>query len=114
CPPAGPLPPGQFTGALDNSGETIVLYGADGAVIFRFTYTDSVPGTDGEGRTLIRMLPATHPDQNSYAWRASIANDGNPGSSDAIPFTGIALVDLDGDGIPALMEYYFGTSDAVP
>jgi hypothetical protein len=48
-PGAGPLAPGQFTGALDNSGETIVLYAASGLEIFRFTYSDNLSSTDGGG-----------------------------------------------------------------
>jgi hypothetical protein len=112
-PSAGPLAPGQFAGSLDNGGETIVLYAASGAEIFRFTYTDSIGGTDGDGRTLVRVLSSTNPNTQEYVWRASTTNGGNPGDTDSVSFSGAAGSDNDSDGLPALLEYVFGTSDAV-
>ncbi len=111
-PTAGPLAPGQFTGALDNSGETIVLYSASGLPIFRFTYDDSMGSTDGGGKSLIRILSSTAPDPNVYDWRPSTLAGGNPGATDALAFTGTPGADADGDGFSALVEYAFGTSDA--
>lgn len=113
-PAAGPLAPGQFTGALDNNGEMLVLYAASGLEIFRINYTDDIAGTDGGGRTLIRVLSSTNPDPTSNVWRASSTDGGNPGTTDALPFTGLALADLDSDGLLALLEYELGTSDLVP
>jgi hypothetical protein len=110
-PTAGPLAPGQFTGALDNNGETLVLYAASGLEIFRITYTDDIESTDGGGRSLVRVLSSTNPDGASNVWRASGTDGGNPGSTDALPFTGSALADLDTDGLAALLEYALGTSD---
>lgn len=112
-PVAGPLAPGQFTGALDNNGEMLVLYAASGLEIFRITYTDDIASTDGGGRSLVRVLSSTNPDPNSNVWRASGTDGGNPGSTDALPFTGPALADLDTDGLVALLEYALGTSDLV-
>ncbi|RYD25054.1 MAG: lamin tail domain-containing protein [Verrucomicrobiaceae bacterium] len=109
-----PLAPGVFTGALDNSGEMIVLYAASGLEIFRFSYSDSLREADGDGKTLVRVLSGSSPNPDEYIWRVSLQNGGNPNASDAAPFTGLPLADIDGDGIPALLEYAFGTSDADP
>lgn len=106
-----PLAPGVFTGALDNSGETIVLYAASGLEIFRFTYTDDIGAADGNGKSLVRVLSSTSPNPNDYTWRASTQNGGNPNANDSVPFSGAPLADTDGDGFPALLEYAFGTSD---
>jgi hypothetical protein len=107
-----PLAPGVFTGALDNSGETIVLYAASGLEIFRFTYGDTLSTADGGGKTLVRVISGTNPNPDDYTWRVSMQNGGNPNASDAVSFTGSPLADGDGDGVPALLEYAFGTSDA--
>ena len=111
-PGAGPLAPGQFTGALDNGGESLVLYSAAGQVIFRFDYPDNINATDGNGRSLVRVIGCT-PNPADYTWRASMTDGGNPGTTDAFLFTGNALDDLDGDLHGALIEYAFGTSDTV-
>jgi Lamin Tail Domain/CotH kinase protein len=113
-PGAGPLAPNQFIGALDNGGETIVLYAASGLEIFRFTYDDSLASTDGGGKSLVRVLSSTNPNPFTYAWRESIQAGGNPGTSDALAFTGSPTADGDGDGAIALLEYGCGTSDNDP
>ena len=112
-PTATPVAAGEFNPtALDNGGETLVLYAASGLEIFRFTYNDNLNSTDGGGRSLVRVVGCT-PDANDYTWRASMADGGNPGGSDAIMFTGNPLDDLDHDGVAAIIEYAFGTSDTV-
>jgi Lamin Tail Domain len=111
--PTAGAPLGPYIGALDNGGETITLYAASGAEIFRFTYADNTAGTDGNGLSLVRVLGAAPIDPAIYVWRASTASGGNPGSSDALVFSGDPLADADGDGHSALLEYAFGTSDAV-
>jgi hypothetical protein len=103
--------PGVFTGALDNSGETLVLYAASGLPIFRFSYGDDIAATDGGGKSLVRVLSSTNPNPADYTWRASVANNGNPNTTDAIVFAGSPLADIDGDGSVAILEYAFGTSD---
>lgn len=110
-PAAGPVAPGVFTGALDNGGETLVLYAASGVEILRTTYNDSAGGTDGGGYSLVRVLGST-PDPASTDWRASMTLGGNPGSSDALLFAGNPPDDADGDNHSALIEYSFGTSDS--
>ena len=89
-----------------------MLYAASGAQIFRFSYDDSLAPTDGGGRSLVRVLSSTNPDPNSFVWRASLADGGNPGTTDTAAFTGAPLANADGDSILALLEYTFGTSDA--
>jgi len=103
--------PGVFTGALDNSGESIVLYAASGLEIFRFSYPGGLDAADGAGKSLVRQLSSTNPTGAEYSWRASTADGGNPGTTDGIPFTGTALADVDGDSFPAMIEYAFGTND---
>lgn len=108
------LAPGEYNpSGLDNDGETIVLYAASGLEIFRFTYDDNIDSTDNNGRTLVRVLSSTAPDPNTYVWRESIADGGTPGGTDAVTFSGSALADADHDGLPALLEYVFGTSETV-
>ena len=114
-PGAGPLAAGEYNpSGLDNSGESLVLYSAGGVPIFRFTYNDNIASTDGGGRSLVRVLSSTNPNPETYFWRASTQNNGNPGTSDAIAFAGSPLADNDGDGFARLVEYAFGTSDSDP
>lgn len=110
-PGAGPVA-GVFTGALDNSGEEIVLFSASGQEILRFNYDDSKGSTDGGGRSLVRAIGCT-PLPAEYLWRPSTAAGGNPGTTDALTFSGDPLADADADGHSALVEYAFGTSDSV-
>ena len=108
----GQLAAGGFSpSALDNGGESIVLYAASGMEIFRFDYTDSIASADGNGRSLVRVLSSTNPDPDEYLWRASTADGGNPGATDGLAFSGNALADIDLDGLEALAEYAIGTSD---
>ena len=84
---------GEFTGSLSNSGERIRLAAADGVTIVDFTYSDDPPWpeeSDGDGYSLV--LKGDDVAQPS-SWRLSTSYDGNPGSTDAIPFTGGDLID---------------------
>ncbi len=103
---------GYDPSALDNGGESLVLYAASGLEIFRFAYTDIIGSTDGGGKTLVRVIKSSAPNPNDYTWRASTNLGGNPGTTDAAVFFGTALADDDKDGISALMEYALGTSDS--
>jgi len=110
---------GVFTGALDNSGETLTLRDIVENVIVSVTYGDSnVAGwpvePDGDGRTLVlrrQFNPNTDPNL-AASWRSSVADGGQPGSADSTVFLGNANADLDGDGYNALVEYSCGSSDS--
>lgn len=104
---------GQWSGALNNGGDTIVLLAANGTEIERVTYGDAAPwppSANGGGYSLVRLNPSAA--ANTAAnWRASTVQSGNPGSTDASIFTGNPLADADSDGIKALAEHFFATSD---
>lgn len=112
--PLSSLAPNAYTPSnLSNSGETLTLLAADGlSDVFSVTYNDDIPSTDGQGRSLVRVIGSTLPPAD-YTWRESTAAGGNPGGSDALVFTGDPLADADNDGHSALIEYAFGTSDTV-
>ncbi len=103
--------------ALNNGGENLLLVGSAGAVIKNFTYDDVAPwptSADGFGYSLVLIAPQTNPDHNLAAnWRLSSLTGGNPGSSDATPFTSDPNADADNDGLSARVEYALGTSDSV-
>jgi hypothetical protein len=111
--PAAQVAAGQYDPSdLDNGGESIVLYAASGLEIFRTSYDDSLESTDGGGRSLVRVLSSNAPNDAAYEWRPSIAAGGNPGTTDALTFAAAnALLDGDGDSLPAILEYALGTSD---
>jgi hypothetical protein len=76
---------GQFTGALDNGGEEIVLRDAFGAEILDFDYSDDwYPVTDGAGFSL-NIINSSDPDPNHWdekdAWQASSVIHGSPGAA---------------------------------
>lgn len=103
------------TTQLSNGGESITITNALGGTLRSFTYDDAAPwpvGADGAGYSLVLINPAANPDHNlASSWRASVAIGGNPAASDAILFAGDPAADADRDGISALVEYAFGTSD---
>ncbi|HLP77056.1 MAG TPA: lamin tail domain-containing protein, partial [Candidatus Paceibacterota bacterium] len=79
---------GEFTGSLDNGGETLRLEDAVGEKILEFAYNDSwYPITDGLGFSLVIV------DENAPwytwdkkpAWRASGNLNGSPGATDPAP-----------------------------
>jgi hypothetical protein len=111
--PLASLAPGAYTPSnLSNGGETLTLQAADGlSDVFSANYNDDIASTDGLGRSLVRAAGNGVP--ADYYWRESMADGGNPNTSDALPFTGDPLADLDFDNHSALIEYAFGTSDTV-
>ncbi|MSU33740.1 MAG: hypothetical protein EXS36_01235 [Pedosphaera sp.] len=127
--PAGTvLPPGQRlvvreaqflnSTTLNNGGERITLMPASGVIPIKdFTYGDITPWPltpDGAGTSLVLIAPQTNPDPGSpFAWKASSAVGGSPGTEEGRPFHGVATDDSDGDGVPAIIEYIFGTSDLI-
>lgn len=108
------LAPGAFlnASALSNGGESLLLAAADGLPIKAFSYADKFPWpreADGSGASLVLLAPSSNPDHSAPPnWRASTLPGGNPGQSDALPFSGDPLADSDGDGIANLVEYALG------
>ncbi|MGJ8696776.1 MAG: lamin tail domain-containing protein [Verrucomicrobiaceae bacterium] len=102
---------------LDNSGDRLTMLGADGAVIRTMRYNDQAPwpvAADGDGFSLVLVNASANPDHAlPESWRASVVSGGTPGGPDGATFTGVASADDDGDGVSALLEFVFGTSDAV-
>lgn len=79
---------GQYSGALDNGGETLRLEDAVGEKILEFAYNDAwYPVTDGLGFSLVivnaQALWSTW-DQKA-SWRASGYLNGSPGATDPAP-----------------------------
>jgi hypothetical protein len=97
------------TNKLANGGEQVVIENALGGDIRRFTYNDQFPwpnASDGDGPSLVLIAPDTDPDHTlPVNWRPSVSSGGNPGSSDAVPFAGDPNADLDGNGIPDLVDH---------
>ena len=111
---------GTFTGTLSHSGETLTLTSATAAIIKTFTYADNDPwpvSTDGDGYSLILLLPQTNPDHAlALSWSSSATIGGQPGSPDTITYAGWLaqnpaltatnpLDDPDTDGSVNLAEY---------
>lgn len=119
-PAAAPFVAGSYSGNLSNSGETLRLVAADGSDIKHFAYSDQPPWpaeADGQGYTLELVNPRTNPDHALASnWKASSTIGGTPGtgSEDEVPFSGDPEADDDGDGLPALLEYFFGTNPNAP
>lgn len=103
---------------LANGGEILQLEDPLNQTIAEFAYDDAPPwpsAADGTGPSLVLIRPESKPDPAiATNWRLS-AGTGNPGTSDSLALApGTESQDLDGDGIPALMEYAMGSSDTVP
>lgn len=90
----------QNSTALTNGGETLTISDANDEVIISVTYSDDAPwpkSSDGGGRSLV----FTGGDETDpLNWRPSVANAGNPGTSDSLPFGGGSLVDYALSGTP--------------
>ena len=77
---------GQYTGALDNSGERIRIIDSTGEEVLDFRYNNSwYPITDGSGSSLVIVDESAPPDSwsDSLNWRASIEPNGTPGTGSA-------------------------------
>ncbi len=81
----------EYSGNLDNGGETLALKDALGNLIFEFTYSDSgEPGwpnrADGRGSSLERIDTGGEIDYaNPDSWRSSSELGGTPGGEGAGP-----------------------------
>lgn len=100
---------------LSNSGEKVKLSFGLGSSIHEFTYMDAAPwpeAADGSGNSMVLIAPQSRPNHaNPLSWRAS-SDSGNPGASDVEIFAGDPDADADEDGLNALQEHAFGTSEA--
>jgi hypothetical protein len=98
--------------ALSNGGETLKLEDASSGTISEFRYDDQAPWPltpDGGGTSLVLMNPTHKPDPSLASnWRPSLTNGGNPGTTDALIFSGQPNGDLNGNGIPDLIDYALG------
>lgn len=108
---------GEFANGtgLSGNGEQIVLTGAEG-IIADVTYDNNPPWPttpDGDGPSLVYLSGSDQPGLSDN-WRPSVETLGNPGTSDAILFTGDPSADNDGDGLSAFAEYAYGTDDSIP
>ena len=113
---------GPFEGSLDNSGETIRITGADGAIIKEFTYGTHAPwpeSADGDGYSLVLVNPSSNPIHAEPAsWRTSAAKNGHPTAAKGSTYTAWKAAhgspadddDSDRDGLTAFMEYALGGS----
>jgi hypothetical protein len=105
----------QNNTGLSNGGETITMVDQDGSTIVSFQYDDQGPWSgqaDGKGHSLVLKDPYDNADPRDPAsWQQSFMPGGTPGMHVDVTFTGDPKADLDRDGLPALAEYYFGTSD---
>jgi hypothetical protein len=87
----GFAPFGQFEGAIDNSGERIMLGTVNNDTLINIRYNDKSPwpeSADGDGFSLVPVDPNPTGDQNnSEFWRASAEVHGSPGEDDPAPST---------------------------
>ncbi len=103
---------------LSNGGENVKLSFGAGSAIREFIYDDEngwPTSPDGDGPSLTLVRPQDAPDHGDpINWRPSLQPGGSPGFSDEVAFTGDPTADGDSDGLSALVEYFFGMSDASP
>ena len=74
---------GEYSGRLDNLGDTLRLEGAGGEPLLDFAYSDTwLPETDGEGHSLVVADVSAPPDSwgDAASWQASLDIDGSPGT----------------------------------
>jgi hypothetical protein len=81
-------PFGEYTGQLDNSGETLALNTMAGDTLIEIHYNDRYPwpnSADGDGYSLVPREQYPYKDQNDAAnWMASSEIHGNPGRDDIL------------------------------
>ncbi len=80
---------GAYTGRLGNSGDTLTLLDAAGAVLLAVAFSDTTPwpeAADGRGWSLTLLAGLAAADLNQPgSWRASVSPGGSPGTSDSLP-----------------------------
>jgi len=99
-------------GALNNAGESVTVFDADGNTIHSFAYGVTAPwpvAPRGDGPSL--EVIDVDADYNDPAnWRASSLAGGSPGSDGSV----VPNADTDGDGLTDAAEALFGTDPADP
>jgi hypothetical protein len=84
------LTPSEYTGQLDNGGETITILAGDDSIIREFRYDDSNPwpaSPDGTGYSLVLANPASNPDHSlAQSWLPGNVQGGSPGTDARICF----------------------------
>ena len=84
------LTPVEYTGQLDNGGETITLVSREASIIRNFRYDDAKPwpeSADGSGYSLVLANPASNPDHSlARNWLPGNVTGGSPGSDARICF----------------------------
>lgn len=88
---------GEYTGQLNNSGETLELSDRNGVLLEAVNYGDMSPWppeADGGGKSLVKRNETAIPlsPNDSLAWRASFNTHGSPGEEDPAPLPGDILV----------------------
>jgi len=82
------VPFGEYSGQLDNGGETITLVTATNDTIFSVTYDDESPWPvepDGLGYSLVtKEINPTGDLNDASQWRASLYINGSPGADDIL------------------------------
>lgn len=125
---------GQYSGNLDNGGESLQILDEVGENILEFSYRDDwYPQTDGSGYSLVLLDPATTAVTDfdlAVSWGVSPTLGGDPGTTSsstsltyefwknqifsqaevADPLVTGAEVDLDEDSMGILFEYAFGSN----
>lgn len=84
------LTPSDYTGQLDNGGETITLAAGDNSIIRSFRYDDSNPwpqSADGTGYSLVLANPLSNPDHSlAQNWLPGNVPGGSPNSDERTTF----------------------------
>lgn len=122
---------GEFTGALNNGGETLALAWGGSTPVVSLTYGDRAPwptAADGEGFSLVLLDPEGAPDPAvAEHWVAGAVMHGTPGTGEpmepsyaswsrewfsteelADDMFGGPEADADGDGLANLLEFALG------
>lgn len=103
---------GVFAGNFRDSGETVMVLDATGAVIRSFTYDDAEPwpvAADGGGASLVLCAPTLDAVQPA-SWHPSAALGGAPGLADHTELPANPNGDDNGNGLSNYYEYAAGSA----